>query len=810
MTPMARDGAAREDATLRSRRREALRRHPTAIGLDYVEVAPGVKTPTLRLHFVPPAPGVEKDPVPTGVRPEQLRIVGSLSQEPLPVARLRRAAPAVLAVYLSRRDVETATSPRYTLTLVDLPQVDPFFTSASFSFEVDAPRPFDCTGPDPPRTEALPVPEIDYLARDYAGFRRLMLDRLSLLMPDWRPSPPVDWPVAVVEAVAAVADQLSYYQDAVATEAYVGSARRRTSVRRHARLLDYRMHDGCTARAWVAFAVDQPVTLAAGTQLVTRLDGRPPCIKPEDSARARALAGGVETFELLDPAELHPAHEELRFYTWGARELWLPEGATAATLVDDGRLSIEVGDVLIFEEKRSPATGLEADADPEHRHAVRLARVKRSRDPLGGRLLGLPREGPVDVLEIEWHARDALPFPLCAASAHPDVAVARGNVVLAVHGRTIEDEAAELEEAPGGGVDGLRLRHRGLAHSVPYDAAGARARPAADAVEQEPRSALPELGLREQESGELWSPRRDLLESDRFARDFVVEMEEDGSARLRFGDGVRGRRPSPGTGFLARYRVGNGTAGNVGRAAIAHLVAPEGIADGVVAVGNPLAGRGGVDPEPIERVRLDAPWAFRTPERCITEADYAALVDRHPEVGRGAVVSRRLASWPVMVVAVERGDGRPVTAAFAEEVRAFLNRFRLAGTELQVRGPSYLPIEVALTLHVGAEYLRSTVQQELVETFGHAETADGRRGFFHRAHFGFGEPIYLSRVIAAAMAVPGVARVDATTFQRVEEPTGEQLREGYVGVGPLEMIRLDNHPHAPEHGTFTMTMKGGR
>ena len=35
-------------------------------------------------------------------------------------------------------------------------------------------------------------PQIDYLAKDYASFRRLMLDRLSVTMPDWRERNPAD------------------------------------------------------------------------------------------------------------------------------------------------------------------------------------------------------------------------------------------------------------------------------------------------------------------------------------------------------------------------------------------------------------------------------------------------------------------------------------------------------------------------------------------------------------------------------------------------------------------------------------------
>ena len=64
-----------------------------------------------------------------------------------------------------------------------------------------------------------------------------MLDRISTLMPDWEESSPADLGVALVELMACVGDRLSYRQDAVATEAYLETARRRVSVRRHARLV---------------------------------------------------------------------------------------------------------------------------------------------------------------------------------------------------------------------------------------------------------------------------------------------------------------------------------------------------------------------------------------------------------------------------------------------------------------------------------------------------------------------------------------------------------------------------------------------
>src|SRR3954449_6546016 len=99
-------------------------------------------------------------------------------------------------------------------------------------------------------------PLIDYMAKDYESFRQLMLDRLSATLPGWQERHASDLGITLVETLAYVADYLSYYQDAVATEAYLGTARQRISVRRHAKLIDYQVHEGCNARAWIYIETD--------------------------------------------------------------------------------------------------------------------------------------------------------------------------------------------------------------------------------------------------------------------------------------------------------------------------------------------------------------------------------------------------------------------------------------------------------------------------------------------------------------------------------------------------------------------------
>src|SRR5262249_28525767 len=104
------------------------------------------------------------------------------------------------------------------------------------------------------------------------------------------------------------------------------------------------------------------------------------------------------------------------------------------------------------------------------------------------------------------------------------------------------------------------------------------------------------------DQGTRWTARRDLLGSSPYAADFVIEVAEDGSTLLRFGDGVYGKLPS-GT-FQAPYRVGNGAAGNIGAESLYHIVTGTNIinASYIVCARNPLAASGGIEREPIDQV----------------------------------------------------------------------------------------------------------------------------------------------------------------------------------------------------------------
>jgi hypothetical protein len=806
-------------------------------GIDFLEVvdraapADADRQRVLHVHFVK---ALDRP----ALRRENVRIDGGERIVNIQVTKVE-AGTGDAANVLSVEVDQPGDFSTYTLRLVAGPQqdgapdgIDPQLASVVFSFKVECPSPFDCA----PRTVSAPAPEpppgIDYLAKDYASFRRVMLDRLAMLMPQWKERSPADLGVMLVEALAYTADQLSYQQDAVATEAYLGTARQRISVRRHARLMDYVMSEGCNARTWVHVNVSADVTgvdadhpaIPAGTRLTTPLRGRAAVIA--DDPRLYAEADVV--FETIEPlASLYEDHNALRFYTWSDRRCCLPEGATQATLA--GRHPhLTPGTLLLFEEVVSAETGDRADADPARRHVVRVQAVLPEKPDAAPLLDPITGE---HITEITWDEEDALPFPLCisastAAGNRDNISVARGNIVLADHGLTQPRESLGSVSKPWLSMPlpdsgdrcapaarqkvptrfRPRLSQRPLTHAGPRPAATSSARAA---MQWSLRDVQPSISLTATmgDARIPWTVRRDLLGSDASANDYVVEIDNGGTGVLRFGDDVHGRRPEPGTSFTVRYRTGNGPAGNIGADALAHVALN---VPAIRAVRNPLPASGGQDPESLEDVRQRAPVAYRVQERAVTPDDYAAVSERHADVQRAAATFRWTGSWHTAFVTVDRGGGAAVTEEFEEDMRAHLERYRMAGHDVDIDGPRFVSLELDLHVCVAADYFRSDVERELHDVLSNRNLPDGRRGAFHPDNWTFGQPVYLSAIVSAAHQVTGVESVTVRVFRRQGVPESSGLATGRLDMGRLEIVRLDNDRNFAERGRLTIALGGGK
>lgn len=892
-------------------------------GIDYVDISDDLRAITVHLlRKVPEDVALQNVIIdgPAGSRPIKVTDLQLCSVEDPgeeDCLRITFDRPGGLSRYTLRlAEVSAAGDP----TGEPLHGFDPRYASLDFHFHGANATGMDCAQSSTcvPATPA--EIDINYLAKDFSTFRQLVLDRLTLIMPGWTEQHIPDLGIVLVEILAYVADYLSYTQDAVATEAYLATARKRISVRRHVRLLDYAMHEGCNARTWVQIQTSQDVTNFATSPtdlwFVSGFEGRAnlgAILKSADLSTAARNPYLVFQAVTRQAISLKESANRILFYNWGDRECYLPQGATSATFEDPWlaekpgdaytakeqerkrSLSLQAGDYLLLEEALGQETGEAADADPSLRWVVRLTQVRATVDTLND----LP------IVEVQWAKADALPFDLCLSTMGPaphcnrikHVSVARGNLLLTDQGTWISNEAlgtvpvatvaqtcmaehhaSELVTVAGSFTPSLR--QPGLAYRV---APNLRS-PASVALVQDPRAALPQIELfsiapREDGSGPVfsldelqnpallatrltapplsaasqllfsrlprttvellhqfdpaktiqtalalalaaemskfvhpWTAKADLLNSAADGRDFVVEMDDDRVAHLRFGDGMLGVSPQAGESFVASYRIASGSAGNVSREAIRHLVlAGEQIAGLDLTITNPLAAQGAIDPEPVDEVKLFAPGAFLTQlDRAITADDYAQLAERNPRVQRAAATLQWTGNRYEAQVAIDPLGTDDPDPALLREVEEYLYPFRRIGHDLRVVQAQYVPLDLTLLVQVGSGYLAAHVKRALLDAFSNRKLAGDLTGFFYPDKFAFGQSVYASQVVVTAQSLAGVESVSLTRLQRLLEEEHNDLVDGVLSIGPLEVARLDNDAAHPERGRLTLEMRGGR
>ena len=233
-------------------RRGLVAASPTPLnGIDYLEVIDGdlpagdpLRQRTLLVHCLKPISGFTRTNVQIsgGERITNVGVVWAAVATPVPAQFGQPGEAATAAIVAAEASpttilvVRTTTSgdfSTYTLTLVasaldSSPPVnfDPRLSSVDFCFKVDCPSDFDCQPNPSCPPEVVTPPAINYLAKDFTTFTTLMSDRMSQLAPKWQQSSLADYGMALVELLAYAGDQLSYQQDAIATEAYLGTARR--------------------------------------------------------------------------------------------------------------------------------------------------------------------------------------------------------------------------------------------------------------------------------------------------------------------------------------------------------------------------------------------------------------------------------------------------------------------------------------------------------------------------------------------------------------------------------------------------------
>ncbi len=668
----------------------------------------------------------------------------------------------------------------YTLT-VTAPEVDPFFADVTLRFRLACDDAFDCrtpvAAPAPPPEIAV---SIDYLGKDYASFRQALLDFVAVRFPSWTERSEADIGMMLLELFAATADTLSIMQDRVANEAFLGSASQRRSVAGHLALVGYRLDEGASASTFLQLAVNAAASLNDNVFLTVTND-------PQSAGEP------VIVFETLGSASLDPRHQAMPLYGWGNAGCCVDHDVFTAALAGsyDG---LAAGDWLLFDDGRAPSV-VRLTATPQITTAPAIGSPPFS--PPGGMLT-----------IVQWSAATPLGHDFCVRDT-----VVRGNVVLATHGETIEGEAVRQLTAAQKTALEKEIAARGPGERAPRqrltlaNAPLARLDSSTLALANGTQRTTSTISLLVGDPAVRFTELPTLLESASDAPVFRVEIDDAGTATVVFGDGTFGLVPPETADVFATYRVGGGAIGNVAAATLTRAPLNPPWLD---AVTNPLAATGGRDRESSDHARRLGPATFLVPLVAVTAADYRAAAEAFTDPGgthrvqRANAAFRWTGSWLTVTLAVEPAGADFVDATLRAELLAYLETRRLAGYDLDLADPVYVPVELELSICVAPGFAPGDVEQRIVQAL---------HDFFAPANFSFGDRLYVSRLYAAVAAVSGV---DAATIVRLSRlhaanpgaRTAQNLKQGYLDVGPAEVIRLDNDRNRPENGTARVDMVG--
>lgn len=199
--------------------------------------------------------------------------------------------------------------------------------------------------------------------------------------------------------------------------------------------------------------------------------------------------------------------------------------------------------------------------------------------------------------------------------------------------------------------------------------------------------------------GELWIAVDDFLSSTSDDPHYTINHN---AGEIRFSNGRRGRIPPAGSAIVAReYRYGGGARGNVPPAVINSLITS---LTGVTAVTNERPAVGGADEQPLDQLLERAPAVLRSRNRAVTAGDFQAFAERAGGVRRSFALPLLHPDHPgvevpgaiTIVIVPDTRDVPPQASPdLIRHVCAYLDRFRLLTTELFVKGPEFVRIQVS-------------------------------------------------------------------------------------------------------------------
>ncbi len=851
---------------------ENLHQRDDIVGLDFVYVSEDQKTLLVFFH-----PSATKTPqqVLGAIQAAFIRIYSPSGGEWLPEVPLDPAFPPAWVTSFGRRvlrviTIEPGDFSRYRFRL-NHPLIDPYFQEVGFSFKANCPSDLDCA-PRPhecPDDDLVDYP-VNYQARDFWSIRQALLDFASERHPDWKDRLEADLGMMLAEVMSAMGDEFAYYQDRISREGYFETATQRRSLRRHARMVDYYLHDGKGGSTWLDFAVDAsaPVhIISAGTPVwvppPSILSAEPPAHRRGRSPSVFEVGHGIVQGHsgltpplgvLASQTNIYPSPNfnlrnganEMSAYQWDENDTCLLVDSTFLHVVGHHAADLPLED---FTNPDVPGKWVVLKTNPldasvpARTWLVRLIHVTNEVDPLTA----------TNITRLEWEASQATKFEM-----ELETLVVRGNIVPATAGETLEaffkveptPQAVALPALPPAPapVSNTSYTENFSTYAVErsrilFTLPGSETR---EVVSHGPTldHASPEVRVMDGSwaaglfvPSNEWEWKRSLLgvssslPSDKhFTLDVGAwrrvalyrRVDETGTpqefvhfdyanargATVQFGSGEFGEVPSRNLDLRVIYRLGHGRGDNVAADSLTDF--DPAVLPFVTASTNPFGVTDAVNPETADEARHVAPQAFRAETfRAVRAEDYAAAVEKLAWVQRAGAQFRWTGSWLTLFATPDPKGSFTLSPEERKDLERQLDRYRLAGRETYGMNPNFANLDLEIHICVAPSSYAGEVKEAVLEVLFGRRGVRPLTGFFSPDNWTFGDPLERARLEAVIQTVPGVRSVEEIFIRRRGWFEQRLFSELVYSVAADEIIRVENNPELPERGAVRLVMEGG-
>ena len=322
---------------------------------------------------------------------------------------------------------------------------------------------------------------------------------------------------------------------------------------------------------------------------------------------------------------------------------------------------------------------------------------------------------------------------------------------------------------------------------------------------------------------------------------FTVNAE---SGEIRFGDGLRGKRPPRNAKLRASYDYGVGSAGNVGAGSINSSPAlPAGLK-----VSNPVRTWNGTEAEKTSEGEKQIARYIQHRDRLVNATDFETITLRTPGVDIGRV--EVIPAFSPELTPSEPGDAPGIVTLDADSalrpkatgrtqslirsssntICRYLDPRRLVTTQLILRGPVYKPVWLSVGINVVAgssiAEVREAVKQSLLDFLAplrqsQAAQLDNQGAFLQTPQYAYMQkgwplrkPVTARELLAVASQVSGVLLINDVLICEDTKPAVEQIAMSglelprvagiSVTIGdPMDLDQLRGQVVTPPAGTGT-------